>query len=82
MAKSEFDVLAMHFRKNASAAKKVILEKLDENGRCPICKVKPLTYKREGKKYCFRCSRTFNFVTGTEIIDLTFGVRPGARFKK
>lgn len=37
---------------------------ITENGKCPIDLVKPLTYKRDGRYYCTRCSRTFDLNTG------------------
>ena len=38
--------------------------KLNEKGRCPFCKIKPLLYKRQNKFWCHRCGRDFNLVTG------------------
>lgn len=38
--------------------------KINNKGQCPVCLIKPLVYKREGKLFCCRCDRDFNLVTG------------------
>jgi len=38
--------------------------KLDQNGKCPVCRRKPLTYKRDKMKFCVRCDRRFNLDSG------------------
>lgn len=46
--------------------------KLNEKGQCPVCRIKPLEYKRaQGpghprQKFCHRCSRSFDFDTGEQ----------------
>lgn len=37
--------------------------KLNEKGQCPVCLIKPLTYKRDGKYFCHRCGRDFDIKT-------------------
>ena len=34
------------------------------NGKCPVCKIKLLTYKRDGLYFCHRCDRRFDLETG------------------
>jgi hypothetical protein len=41
--------------------------KLDEQGRCPHCLVKPLVYKRNHQKFCHRCDRAFDIHTGEQV---------------
>jgi len=38
--------------------------KIEPNGRCPVCKRKCLTYKRDRKYFCSRCDRAFDLDTG------------------
>lgn len=38
---------------------------LDERGRC--CGRKPIEYRREPHKFCPRCDRAFDSVTGEQI---------------
>jgi hypothetical protein len=42
------------------------LQKLNDKGQCPICKIKPLVYKREGCKFCLRCNRDYNINTNEQ----------------
>ena len=37
--------------------------KLNEKGQCPICKIKPLPYKRDKMYFCCRCDRAYNMET-------------------
>lgn len=37
--------------------------KLNEKGQCPVCKIKPLSYKRDKIFFCHRCNRTYNMET-------------------
>jgi hypothetical protein len=41
--------------------------RLNEKGQCPLCKRKPLVYKKNDFKYCARCGRTFDIETGEQI---------------
>jgi transposase-like protein len=43
------------------------LMKLNEKGQCPVCKIKPLVYKRQPHKFCHRCDRAFDLQTGEQI---------------
>lgn len=45
----------------------ILLEKLNEKGQCPPCKKKPLTYKRQGMRFCTRCCREYDIDTGWQI---------------
>jgi hypothetical protein len=40
---------------------------LNEKGQCPVCKRKPLVYKRKHAKFCTGCSRYFDIETGEQI---------------
>jgi hypothetical protein len=40
---------------------------LNEKGQCPVCKRKPLIYKREKYKFCSRCNRSFDIETGEQM---------------
>jgi hypothetical protein len=42
-------------------------QQLNEKGQCPVCKRKPLVYKRDNMKWCARCGRSFNIETGEQI---------------
>ena len=42
-------------------------QRLNEKDQCPICKKKPLVYKRDHMKFCGRCHRAFNIETGEQI---------------
>lgn len=57
------------------------MTKLDENGRCPACLVKPLVYKREPHKFCWRCDRAFNLETGEQIANWAW-IKDDAGFKR
>ncbi len=46
--------------------------KLNEKGQCPVCLIKPLIYKREGKKFCHRCARDFSLATGEWIANFSW----------
>lgn len=41
------------------------MSKLDEKGRC--CGRKPIEYKRDRRKFCFRCDRSFDIETGEQM---------------
>jgi hypothetical protein len=41
--------------------------RLNEKGQCPACKKKPLVYKRNKQKFCARCDRSFDIVTGEQV---------------
>lgn len=43
---------------------------LDENGRC--CGRKPITYKRDAKKFCPRCDREFDPYTGEQVANWAY----------
>ena len=45
----------------------VIKYQLNEKGQCPVCKIKPLIYKRKGKYFCHRCDRAYDLVTKKQI---------------
>jgi len=45
---------------------------LNEKGQCPICKRKPLVYKRRHKKFCTGCMRDFDLETGEQIENLAW----------
>lgn len=38
--------------------------RLNDKGQCPVCLIKPLPYKRQGKYFCHRCCRDFDLATG------------------
>ncbi len=38
--------------------------KLNKKGQCPVCKRKPLTYKRDRELFCPKCDRAFSMDTG------------------
>ncbi len=38
---------------------------LDEKDRC--CGRKPLVYKRDGRKFCPRCDRSYDLATGKQV---------------
>jgi hypothetical protein len=40
---------------------------LNENGQCPDCMKRPLVYKREQMKFCARCHRQFDIVSGKQV---------------
>ena len=40
---------------------------LNEKGQCPVCLKKPLVYKRDHMKFCARCHRHFEIVSGEQI---------------
>jgi transposase-like protein len=40
---------------------------LNEKGQCPVCRRKPLVYKRDHMKFCARCHRAFGIETGKQI---------------
>ena len=48
---------------------------LNDKGQCPVCLRKPLTYKRENKKWCSCCGRSFNYNTG-EFVPSNFWIAP------
>ena len=53
--------------------------KLNEKGQCPNCKIKPLTYKRENKYYCHRCSRAYSMDTKKQIENWAW-IKKGGKF--
>jgi hypothetical protein len=40
---------------------------LDEKGRCCGCKAS--VYKRKHIRFCFRCHRSYDYVTGEQVED-------------
>ena len=36
------------------------MDKLNEKGQCPFCKIKPLVYKRDPHYFCHRCDRAYS----------------------
>lgn len=44
--------------------------KINEKGQCPICLIKPLTYKRQGQLFCHRCDRSFDINTGLFVANV------------
>lgn len=40
---------------------------LNNKGQCPVCLIKPLTYKKDGYYFCHRCNRSFSMLTGEWI---------------
>ncbi len=43
------------------------MSKLNAKGQCPVCLVKPLTYKRDQKYFCTKCARSYSLLTGEFI---------------
>jgi hypothetical protein len=53
---------------------------LDEKGRC--CGRKPLTYKREGHRFCDRCSRAYHLYNNHQIDNWAWKqLRPSGQFE-
>ena len=51
---------------------------LDEKGQCPVCKVKPIIYKRKGEYFCHRCDRAYCIDTKGQVENWAYrknGVR-------
>jgi hypothetical protein len=46
--------------------------KLNEKGQCPVCLVKPLTYKKDNQYFCFRCNRAFSMDTGKQVNNFAY----------
>jgi transposase-like protein len=44
-----------------------VLYQLNEKGQCPVCKIKPIIYKRQGKYFCHRCDRVYSMSTKKQI---------------
>ena len=49
--------------------------RLDEKGRC--CGRKPVVYKRQGHRFCDRCCRNFDIITGYQIENWAWKVIDG-----
>ena len=49
--------------------------KINEKGQCPVCKIKPLTYKRSNTYFCFRCDREFNLSTGIQQSNFAYELK-------
>jgi ribosomal protein L37AE/L43A len=47
--------------------------KLNKKNQCPVCKVKPLTYKRDGLYFCHRCDRAFSLESKKWIPNWAWG---------
>jgi hypothetical protein len=46
---------------------------LNEKGQCPLCKRKPLVYKRpQHFKWCCHCDRTFDIETGEQVANRVY----------
>jgi len=49
-----------------------------EFGLCPVCRLRPLLYKRLDVKFCPECDRSFDAKTGAQVANLAWGeVTPG-----
>lgn len=48
------------------------MKELNEKGQCPMCKIKPLVYKRESKKFCWRCDREYSLDTGQQVKNFAY----------
>lgn len=51
---------------------------LDEKGRC--CGRKPLTYKRDGHRFCFRCNRAYHLYCDYQIDNWAWKRQPDGQF--
>lgn len=51
--------------------------RLDDRGRCPVCEIKPLRYKRERIFACHRCSREYNITTGIQQSNWAWKLKDG-----
>lgn len=68
MAESKF------FRGDVSAP-----STLDDKGRC--CGRKPLTYKREGRRFCDRCNRSYDYYQNFQIDNWAWKRRADGQFE-
>lgn len=41
--------------------------RLDSQGRCPNCLLKPLPYRRDGHFFCHRCCRAYSIESGAQV---------------
>lgn len=62
------------FRGDLSAPKT-----LDDKGRC--CGRKPLTYKREGHRFCHRCNRAYHYYQNFQINNRAWKRRTDGQFE-
>lgn len=52
---------------------------LDDKGRC--CGRKPVVYKREGRRFCTRCEKSFNLATGQQVANWAYRVDGDEAFR-
>lgn len=57
----------------------VFVVRLNEKGQCPECLVKPLIYKRDRRKFCDRCDRSFDIESGIHVDNWAW--RDGIRIR-
>lgn len=51
---------------------------LDDKGRC--CGRKPLTYKRDGHRFCHRCDRAYHLYQNFQVNNWAWKRQPDGRF--
>lgn len=56
-----------------------VAAQLDERGRC--CGRKPLTYKRERRRFCDRCNRSYDYYQGLQVDNWAWKRRTDGRFE-
>jgi hypothetical protein len=54
-------------------------QNLDDKGRC--CGRKPIVYKRECRRFCDRCDRSYHFYQGFQVDNWAWKRRPDGQFE-
>jgi len=51
-----------------------MIHQLNKKGQCPVCKIKPLVYKRNSKYFCHRCDRAYELSSGIQIENWAYEI--------